>query len=110
MTYDRGHGRQEVRTIQVLPAPGPPRPRRMVHRNHDHHGRDVALGEDRCRVRTGALPSIPALMRSHAISALRLLGFTNIAAATRWARDHQTHPLIASVLRSNNSTSPVPGH
>ena len=27
--------------------------------------------------------------------ALRLLGFTNIAEATRWARDNFTHPLIA---------------
>jgi hypothetical protein len=35
--------------------------------------RDVTLGEDRCRVRTGAPPSILAVMRSHAIGALRLL-------------------------------------
>lgn len=41
------------------------------------------------------MPSILAVMRSHAISALRLLGFTNIAEATRWARDDFTHPLIA---------------
>ena len=28
-------------------------------------------------------------------SKLRLLGFTNIAEGTRWARDDFTHPLIA---------------
>jgi hypothetical protein len=33
-------------------------------------------------------------MRSHAIGALRLLGFTNIAEATRWARDNFQNPLI----------------
>src|SRR5690606_33977523 len=142
MTYDRGHGRQEIRTIQAMPAPqgirsppvkqvflterhfldlpggplscqavlgvtSPPAgksgPRRLAElargewsiENRDHYVRDVTLGEDRCRVRTGAMPSILAVMRSHAISALRLLGFTNIAEATRWARDDFTHPLIA---------------
>ena len=141
-TYDRGHGRQEIRTIQVMPAPrgirfphvkqvflverhfygldGRPLsaqavlgitsltaaqagPRRLAGfvrgewaiENRDHYVRDVTLGEDRCRIRTGALPSVLAVMRSHAIGALRLLGFTNIAEATRWARDNFTHPLIA---------------
>ncbi|WP_165966772.1 ISAs1 family transposase [Actinomadura sp. 7K507] len=141
-TYDRGHGRQEIRTIQVMPAPGGlkfPHVKQvfLVERhfygldgehlsgqavlgvtsltaaqadarrlagfvrgewsieNRDHYIRDVTLGEDRCRVRAGALPSVLAVMRSHAIGALRLLGFTNIAEATRWARDDFTHPLIA---------------
>ena len=140
-TYDRGHGRQEIRTLQVRPAPrgirfphvkqvflverhfnaldGEPLSAQAVLgvtsltaaqadarclagfvrgewsiENRDHYVRDVTLGEDRCRVRTGALPSVLAVMRSHAIGALRLLGFTNIAEATRWARDDFTHPLI----------------
>lgn len=139
MTYDRGHGRQEIRTIQVRPAPrnirfphvkqvflierhfldltggplscqavlgvtslpaGKAGPRRLAELargewsiDRDHYVRDVTLGEDRCRVRTGAMPSILAVMRSHAIGALRLLGFTNIAEATRWARDDFTRPL-----------------
>lgn len=140
MTYDRGHGRQEIRTIQVRPAPkttkfphvkqvfllerhfydlnGQPLSCQAVlgvtnlpaHKadpeqlaalirgewtieNRDHHVRDVTMGEDRCRIRTGALPSVLAVMRSHAISELRLLGFTNIAEATRWARDDFTRPL-----------------
>jgi predicted transposase YbfD/YdcC len=62
--------------------------------NCDHYVRDVTLGEDRCRVRTGALPSILAVMRSHTVGALRLLGFTNIAEGTRWARDDFARPLI----------------
>jgi predicted transposase YbfD/YdcC len=141
MTYDRGHGRQEIRTLQVRPAPknikfphvqqvflverhfydlrwkplscqavlgvtslparraDPQRLAALVRgewsiENRDHYVRDVTLGEDRCRVRTGALPSILAAMRSHAIGALRLLGFTNIAEGTRWARDDFTRPLI----------------
>lgn len=141
MTYDRGHGRQEIRTIQVRPAPKGikfPHVKQVflverhfydphwkpwsaeavlgvtslpAHRadpqqlatlvrgewsieNRDHYVRDVTLGEDRCRVRAGALPSILTVMRSHTIGALRLLGFTNIAEGTRWARDDFTRPLI----------------
>lgn len=140
MTYDRGHGRQEIRTIQVRPAPKGIKfphvkqvylverhfydldwkplsvqavlgvtslpahradPRRLAAlvrgewsiENRDHYVRDVTLGEDRCRVRTDALPSILAVMRSHTIGALRLLGFTNIAEGTRWARDDFARPL-----------------
>ena len=140
MTYDRGHGRQEVRTIQIMPAPRGirfPHARQvfLIERhvydltgehlssvavlgvtdltadqagpaalldynrgqwaieNKDHYVRDVTLGEDHCRVRTATRPSILATMRSYAASALRLLGFTNIAQATRWARDDFTRPL-----------------
>lgn len=122
-TYDRGHGRQEIRTIQVRPAPKNTRfphvkqvflierrfldlagehlssqavlgitslsaaqagPRRLAElargewpiENRDHYVRDVTLGEDRCRVRTGAFPSILAVMRSHAITAYTRPGDT----------------------------------
>jgi predicted transposase YbfD/YdcC len=141
-TYDRGHGWQEIRTIQVMPAPknirfphvkqvflierhflgltgkhrssqavlgvtslsaaqAGPRQRAELARgewaieNRDNYVRDVTLGEDRCRIRTGTFPSILAIMRSHAIGALRLLGFTNIAEGTRWARDKFERPLMA---------------
>lgn len=144
-TYDRGHGRTEIRTIQVMPAPATTRflhvkqvfllerhvydlrwkplssvavlgvtnlpatlagPRRLAElvrgewsiENKDHYVRDVTLGEDRCRVRTASAPSILATMRSYAIGALRLLGFTNIADGTRWARDDFHNPLIALSL------------
>jgi predicted transposase YbfD/YdcC len=142
MTYDRGHGRQEIRTIQVRPAPkrvkfphvkqvfllerhfldlegnhtssqavlgvtslpgtkaGTERLAGFIRgewaiENRDHYVRDVTLGEDRCRVRSGSFPSILAIMCSHAIGALRLLGFTSIAEGTRWARDNFEYPLIA---------------
>jgi hypothetical protein len=52
--------------------------------NRDHYVRDVTLGEGRCRVRNGSFPSVLAVMRSHAIGALRLLGIPNIAEGTRW--------------------------
>lgn len=142
MTYDRGHGRQEIRTIQVMPAPkavrfphvrqaflierhvytlagkhlssiavlgitdltaAQARPRDLLAlnrgqwsiENRDHYVRDVTLGEDRCRVRAASTPSILATMRSYGIGALRLLGFTNIAEGTRWARDTFTNATTA---------------
>jgi predicted transposase YbfD/YdcC len=154
MTYDRGHGRQEIRIIRVLPAPkavkfpyvkqvflierhfhdldgkpsssqavlgvtslaatqaGPEQLASFIRgewsiENRDHYVRDVTLGEGRCRVRTGALPSVLAVMRSHAIGALRLLGFTNIAEATRWAPDDCQHPLIAQRRRRTTPSSGV---
>jgi predicted transposase YbfD/YdcC len=111
LTYDRGHGRQEIRTIQTMPAPKNIRfpsarqvflierhvhdltgkllssiavlgvtdltpaqagPRRIAEfargqwpiENRDHYVRDVTLGEDHCRVRTGSAPSILATMHS----------------------------------------------
>lgn len=153
MTYDRGHGRQEIRTVQVRPAPeqikfphvkqvflverhfydlaGQPLSCQAVlgvtslsaHRadperlaalvrgewsieNCDHYVRDVTLGEDRCRARTGALPSILALMRSHAIGALRLLGFTNRPRIhwTTGARDTSTRHAAPTINYGSPST------
>jgi hypothetical protein len=45
--------------------------------------RDVSFHEDQCRVRTGAGPEVLAALRNTAITVLRRLGFTNIAAALR---------------------------
>jgi hypothetical protein len=155
MTYDRGHGRQEIRTIQTMPAPKSTRfphaaqvflierhvhdlagkplssiavlgitdltaaqsgPRRLAEfvrgqwsiENRDHYVRDVTFGEDRCRIRAAATPSILATMRSYAISTLRLLGFTNIAEATRWAR--ATSPTHSSPYVSHSENAVSPGH
>jgi predicted transposase YbfD/YdcC len=56
--------------------------------NRLHWVRDVTYDEDRSQVRTGAGPHVMAGLRNLAISALRLGGHTNIAAALRWtARD-----------------------
>ena len=45
--------------------------------------RDVALGEDACRVRTGHAPQALAALRNTVISLVRLAGKTNVAAALR---------------------------
>jgi predicted transposase YbfD/YdcC len=56
--------------------------------NRLHWVRDVTYDEDRSQIRTGAGPRVMASLRNLAISALRLHGHTNIAAALRWtARD-----------------------
>jgi len=57
--------------------------------NGNHNVRDRAFDEDRCQVRTGGAPQALATLRNLAISILRLVGFTNIAAGVRWvAWDH----------------------
>ena len=54
-----------------------------------HHIRDVTYREDASRVRTGTAPRIMAGLRNLAIGLTRLIGWTNIAAAT----DHYpSHP------------------
>ncbi|TQN33210.1 DDE family transposase [Haloactinospora alba] len=49
-----------------------------------HHIRDVSLGEDASRVRTGNAPQNMALLRDVAIGVLAGLGFASIPAAYRW--------------------------
>jgi predicted transposase YbfD/YdcC len=51
--------------------------------NKLHYVRDVTFDEDRAQVRTGHIPQVMAAFRNLAISILRLLGYTNIAAACR---------------------------
>jgi hypothetical protein len=51
--------------------------------NRLHWVRDVTLGEDASRVRSGSAPQVLAALRNLAISHLRLAGVTNIAAALR---------------------------
>lgn len=48
-----------------------------------HHVRDVTLGEDACRVRSGNAPQLLAATRNLALGMLRPMGFASIAAATR---------------------------
>ena len=56
--------------------------------NRLHWVRDVVFDEDRSTVRTGNAPRVMAILRSTAISLLRLSGTTTIATATRnHARD-----------------------
>lgn len=51
--------------------------------NRLHYVRDVTLGEDANRTRSGSGPQVLAALRNLAISKLRLDGVTNIAAALR---------------------------
>ena len=48
-----------------------------------HHVRDVTLGEDACRVRSGAAPQALAAIRNVAIRLLRRIHRGGVAAATR---------------------------
>jgi hypothetical protein len=51
--------------------------------NRLHWVRDVTLGEDGSRIRTGSAPQVMAALRNAAVSLLRLLGVSNIAEALR---------------------------
>jgi predicted transposase YbfD/YdcC len=51
--------------------------------NRLHYVRDVTLGEDACRVRSGAAPQVLAALRNATIGLLRRSGSTNIAASLR---------------------------
>jgi predicted transposase YbfD/YdcC len=51
--------------------------------NRLHYVRDVTMGEDANRTRTGSGPQVLAALRNAAIGRLRLLGSTNIAASLR---------------------------
>jgi predicted transposase YbfD/YdcC len=61
--------------------------------NKLHYVRDVTYAEDASRVRTGNGPRVMASLRNLAISALRLTGTTNIAAAVRATARDFTRPL-----------------
>jgi hypothetical protein len=51
--------------------------------NRSHYVRDVTLGEDSCRARTGELPSVLSLFRGVALNLNRREGVRNIAVACR---------------------------
>lgn len=59
------------------------------------HIRDVTMGEDACRVRTGAAPMILSTMRNVALNLMNRLGVTNKAATLR---RHAAHPSEALKL------------
>jgi predicted transposase YbfD/YdcC len=60
--------------------------------NRLHWVRDVSLGEDACRVRTGSAPENLAALRNAALRLMRSSGLTEIAAALR---RHAAQPLEA---------------
>ena len=51
--------------------------------NRLHYVRDVTMGEDANRTRTGTGPQVLAALRNAVIGRLRLSGATNIAASLR---------------------------
>jgi hypothetical protein len=51
--------------------------------NQLHYVRDVTLGEDASRIRTGAAPHAMAAIRNLVLTVLRLAGVTNLAAGLR---------------------------
>ena len=51
--------------------------------NELHHVRDVSLGEDACRVRTGSSPQVLAALRNTALHLLSGVEATSRAAAMR---------------------------
>ncbi len=59
-----------------------------------HWVRDVTFDEDRSRVRTSNGPQIMAALRNFVITALRLAGYTNIAAALRHHARYPHRPLV----------------
>ena len=63
--------------------------------NRVFHVRDVTLGEDACRVRTGAAPIILSVLRNAVLNLLRMAGVSNIAAALR---RHAARPREALAL------------
>ena len=60
--------------------------------NSLHWVRDVSLGEDGCRVRSGEAPQILAALRNAGLRLMRASGLTGIAAALR---RHAAKPLEA---------------
>ena len=51
--------------------------------NQLHYVRDVTLGEDASRIRTGAAPHVMAAIRNVVLTVLRLAGATNLASGLR---------------------------
>ncbi len=137
---DRGHGRDETRTLQLLPAPegmfpyaaqafliertvrdprdgqlrsavaalgitsrslargGTPEVIATAARGHWdiealHHVRDVTMREDAQHLRSGTAPQVMAAVRSTAVAALRLAGFTATATGRRWPARNPAGPL-----------------
>lgn len=51
--------------------------------NRSHYVRDVSMGEDASRIRSGAAPQIMAAFRNAAVGFLRCQGVVNVAEALR---------------------------
>ena len=68
--------------------------------NRLFHVRDVTLGEDACRVRSGSAPQILSTLRNTTLYLLNTAGHINMAAALR---RHAAHPPEAMALLMDTS-------
>ena len=66
--------------------------------NRLHWVRDVSFDEDRSQIRTAHGPQVMAALRNLAITALRLSGATNIAAALRHHARDTSRPLATYAI------------
>lgn len=69
--------------------------------NQLHYVRDVTLGEDACRVRSGSAPQVLAALRNCVLGLLRQAGTTNLAAQLRhhaWQPAHVVLRLLGISL------------
>jgi predicted transposase YbfD/YdcC len=64
--------------------------------NRSHYVRDVSMGEDASRIRSGAAPQIMAAFRNAAVGFLRCQGVVNVAEALR-RNAAQVRPLLVSL-------------
>lgn len=71
--------------------------------NQLHYRRDVTLGEDASRIRSGAAPQAMAALRNLVLTVLRLAGVTNCAAGLRYFGWHLDQAAQALGLPSAHS-------
>jgi hypothetical protein len=98
----RSRGKATTETVCAITSLGPERAsaQRLLAiarghwdiENRLHWVRDMSLGEDACRVRTGDAPQILAAVRNASLRLLRSSGLTAIASALRL---HAAKPLEA---------------
>jgi hypothetical protein len=101
----RSRGQATIETVCAITSLGPERApaQRLLAiarghweiENRLHWVRDVSLGEDGCRVRSGEAPQILAAIRNAALRLMRSSGLSEIAAALR---RHAAKPLEALQL------------
>jgi predicted transposase YbfD/YdcC len=108
----RSKGKETVETVCAITSLGPERASagRLLAIARGHWGienrlhwvRDMSLGEDACRVRSGEAPEILAAVRNAALRLMRSSGLTNIAAALRRhaAKPHEALQLVMSFAPS----------
>lgn len=68
--------------------------------NRLHLVRDVSLGEDACRVRSGSAPQVLAALRNTNLALLRRSGYRHTAAAQRHFAAHPDKALALVLQRS----------